>query len=260
MILKYEKQKSLKEIENLRDDYLKSLIEPQELYLELFVRESDVFIIREKNEQIGYFISDAEGNLYEYHILNSRRTRMDEILKLLINEFRIVKIFCKSFDTNLLSCAVDFQKKCESIGYLFREYEKKELYLNTEGISTRFAKTDDYEFIKEINEEVFESDEEIKETISNRNMILFLIKSEVIGFGIFQRTIPGYDSFDIGMLIVEKFRRKVFGSFIIQYMTDHCTQNGWRATCGCAINNLASRKTLEKAGYTTRHRMLLFYL
>ena len=110
-----------------------------------------------------------------------------------------------------------------------------------------------------MNEELFESEEEITMVIRNKNMLLFEKNNTIIGCGIFQRVIQGRNEFDIGMLVDKKYRKQGYGTFIIQYLTEYCHSQGWRPTCGCDVKNSASRKCLEKAGYITKHRLLEFY-
>ncbi len=79
-----------------------------------------------------------------------------------------------------------------------------------------------------------------------------------IGYGIFNRTIPDRNWFDIGMYVKPEFRKKGYGTFIIFRMEDHVTEIGGRPTAGCDIKNRGSKRTLERAGFISKHVMIEF--
>ena len=109
-----------------------------------------------------------------------------------------------------------------------------------------------------MNEEVFEQDEEVHEYISKQQIVLFEKEKEMVGFGIFARVIEGRPEFDIGMCVDRRFRRRGYGESIIRHLVEFCKRNGWRPVCGCAVENQASRRCLEKAGFIGRYRLLEF--
>ncbi|MBZ9623835.1 GNAT family N-acetyltransferase [Clostridium sp. FP2] len=53
-------------------------------------------------------------------------------------------------------------------------------------------------------------------------------------------------------------RKKGVGTYIISKLKEHCISNDLVPICGCAYNNYASKKTLEKAGFITIHRIVRF--
>jgi len=257
---------SAMEIADLRQEYLDSLMESQELFLELMVREAQPFALLDGDTLVGYFFEGTDHTLIEYYVCPACFAYVDTIFGVIVMERGIHTVYCKSFDHLLLSCCLDMQKKMESLGYLFREYEKppalslskRPLSATFNNITTRLATKADEAYISEINEEIFDHPHEITETIENDNLLIFQQGESVIGFGIFQRTIAGRPEFDIGMLVNREFRRQGYGAFILGYLMNYCEEHGYRPTAGCAIENLASRRCLERAGYKAQYRMLAF--
>ena len=257
---------SAAEIADLRQEYLDSLIESQELFLELMVREAQPFAVLDGDTRVGYFFEGAEHILVEYYVRPSFFAHVDTIFGVILMERGIQTVYCKSFDQLLLSCCLDVQKKTEAVGYLFREYEKRPalnlskrpLSTTFNNITTRLATKADEAYIADINEEIFDHLHEITEVIENDNMLIFQQEEAVVGFGIFQRVIAGRPEFDIGMLVTREFRRQGYGAFILRYLMNYCEDLGYRPTAGCAIENLASRRCLERAGYKAQYRMLAF--
>jgi GNAT superfamily N-acetyltransferase len=70
--------------------------------------------------------------------------------------------------------------------------------------------------------------------------------------------IPGRDAVDVGMVVAKPFRRQGFGAYIIRHAKAHVLTRGLRPVCGCAFENRASRKTLERAGFVCSHCMMAF--
>ena len=246
------------EIGDLRKPYLDGLLEAQELYLELMIRKSRVFVIQSQDQQIGYFLLGDGAVLLEYYVTPDNLEHVDTIFGIILEKFSIHKALCKSFDHTLLSCCAGFQKEMRVIGIHFREYQEDGTLPIAEGITCRLAKAGEAQKIMALNEEVFEQDEEVHEYISKEQIFLFEKEKEMIGFGIFARVIEGRPEFDIGMCVDRRFRRQGYGEHIIRHLVDFCRHNGWRAICGCAIDNEASRRCLEKAGFIGRYRLLEF--
>lgn len=249
---------SLEEIEDLRSHYLDELGEAQELFLELKIRRAQVVKIQSHAKLIGYALLGDDNLLFEYFISRSHFYQIDRIFQALLQKFSIPKTFCKSFDHALLSCCVQVQKQTKAVGVLFRERALRSLSLLGEHVTIRFAGPQDAQPIALVNEEVFDNQEEIDEVITHHNLFIFEQDHDLIGIGLFQRVIAGRPEFDIGMLVTPKYRRQGYGTAIIDYLADYCQQQGWRPICGCAIENIASRRCLEKAGYLARYRLLEF--
>jgi GNAT superfamily N-acetyltransferase len=54
---------------------------------------------------------------------------------------------------------------------------------------------------------------------------------------------------DIYMEVFEPFRRRGFGSYLVQELKRVCYEQGNVPSARCNVNNIASRKTLQKAGF-----------
>lgn len=62
---------------------------------------------------------------------------------------------------------------------------------------------------------------------------------------------------DVYMSVVESARRKGFGSYIVQELKRVCYEAGRRPSARCNTDNVASRRTLQKAGFEPCGRMLV---
>jgi len=194
----------------------------------------------------------------EYHVTSVAIHKSERILKEIIQEFSIQNAYAKSFDFNVISACLGIQKEAKVVGMLFREYAPQPIQSPDTPIKIRLAEASDEMKIREIDDGLFEADEEMAPVIQNQNMFIFENESEIVGCGIFQRIIPGRPEFDIGMLVNPKYRRQGYGTYIISYLTQYCLNQGWRPACGCAIENIGSQQCLQKAGFIGRFRMIEF--
>ncbi|BCY19217.1 hypothetical protein hrd7_30660 [Leptolinea sp. HRD-7] len=245
-------------IEQLRLDYLNHLPLSQEYYLEILIKDSNLYIIFIDNTQAGYFVLSPDNVLLEYYIFPEWINQMDEIFGFILKEVGIKKALCKTFDSDLLFCCLAFHKKTSTIGFMFRDFKAKSSNVTPSGINVRRAEMNDEDQIIAVNEEVFDHDEEVGQYIRAQQIFLFEKANSLVGFGIFSPVFQGRKEYDIGMLITPPFRHQGYGTFIINYLVNYCRQNGWIPNAGCAVENIASRKCLEKAGFVTHHRLLEF--
>lgn len=248
----------INKITSLREEYLSSIEEGQEYYLELLIKYSDFFEITYEEKTIGYFSYDQENKtLFELFIIQEYIYRYEEVFQFILFDLTVDTVLCKSFDHHLLAVCMQAHKSVEVKGILTRERINKELNIHTE-VNIREAELKDFDKISLMNEYVFESDEEIKGNIEKKEILLFEKDNEIIGVGVFTKIFEKRAETDIGMLVNKKYRRLGYGSFIIGYMFDYVKKIGLKPQCGCAYDNIASRIALEKAGFISKYRLFEF--
>lgn len=245
-----------KKIENLRNGYLNFLPEFQELYLELLFEKAEIYKLLLKEETIGYF-AKTDNILVEFYVLNKIIPLCNLIFQIVIKRYSLAKIYCKSFDHILLNCCILHSCKYKPIGLLFRDYVDSEKYFADDFV-VRFAQNSDYKFLLQQNSELYESADELKRFIDNRNIIMFERNGRLSGCGFLIRIIKNRDFYDIGMWVNPDFRKQGIATHIISHLKDICLKKNWKPICGCAIENIASKKTLEKNGFVSKHTLIEF--
>lgn len=241
-----------------RTQYLESLPECQEQYLEFLLRDATYYEILSRDEPAGYCAVDSQRQLLEYWLLPQYVQYSPDIFKVVLVRFSPVRAFCKSFDAQLMSASFDIGASVSVVGYNFRSNWKEGRFTERSEISVRVAGPADTETVFALREELFEKDEEITEFLEKEQIYLFTIDAETAGIGIISQIIPTQLYYDIGMGVAPSFRGRGVGTYIISYLKNLCDTNGWTAVCGCDAENVASRKTLQKAGYVPLYRMLEF--
>lgn len=253
-------------LDEFRNLYFNSIPEPQELFLELLInpyKELDTkppkkYLIKIKETDIGYCIVNSEDIILEFYLIDNYIPICEDIFKLVLTKLSISKAFCKSFDSVFLKCCITYHKSLKLEGILFRDMIEKDVEKPHPNLKFRIGESEDFSQISLFKEGFFENNGELKVYLDNKRLFCFLINDEIIGCGIFSRIIKNRPDFDIGMVVHPKYRRKGFGTYIINHLKNFCLENNWRPICGCGIENIGSRHTLEKAGFVSKHNLLEF--
>ena len=243
-------------IQEQRRNYMMGLPYVQELYAEERVWESEYFIIKVDSAMAGYICVGADKTLYEFYLMKSALLLSQEIFKYLIDMKYITSAYCKSFDHLLLSLCFDFYKQAVCSAYMFRDdIGMKDSSRKNMDIFVRLAGKDDIGSIIEMSGDFFCG---LEENISREEVFVFYADDVLLGAGSCKKVWDGMNFYDIGMVVAEGHRNKGIGTFIISNLKEYCYNNGRIPVCGCSYKNHASKKTLEKAGFAARHRIIKF--
>jgi len=251
---------SIDKIKIYRTDYLNSLPEFQELFIELMICNSDYYVFLEDNNEIGYAIRNNDGVLIEFYVSDKYIPDSNEIFRQLLEDLSITNIYCKSFDSLLLSNCLLKLLPYSILGLLYRDYfeplinkdsslKMKRADLSSVGLMMR---QDDS--IKEL----FETEQQLIDFIKNENVFEFYKNEEFVGCGMVIRTHPEWSFCDLGVWVNPSKRGNAIGSQIILNLREFSINNNLEPSCGCAIENQASQKTIEKSGFVSRYKMINF--
>jgi GNAT superfamily N-acetyltransferase len=253
---------SLNEIQQQREYYMKELPYSQELNTEENVRESQCYKIIMNSVWIGYFCVDSKKALWEFYLIKTEQVHSQEVFKFLIDMNYIAAAECITYDHLLMSLCFDFHKKAACSAYVFRDDTDVEYSLIAfESISMRLATTDDFNGLSEINSIAEGWDDffyNLEEEIQKKEIFVFYSDKELLGAGTCKQTWQSKNYYDIGMVVSKKHRNKGIGTYIIIKLKEFCYSNNQIPVCGCWYPNYPSKKTLEKAGFIAKHRVIRF--
>ncbi len=249
----------LNELAALRSAYFKSLPCFQELYMEMLVNDSHCYRIVMNQRDVGYFILTSSNILVEFYLVDAYVPNSEGIFQTIIRDHSIHTIYCKSFDALLLDCCLQQAVSHQAIGCLFRDYYSTNDY-SLNGLNSRFATLADYSFLLQQKDGLYETPEELHQFVSGRNVLMYMNNEDLYGCGYLIQVHPEWDYYDIGMWVNPRFRKQGIATGIISDLKQRCLQNNWIPICGCAYENTASRKTLEKNGFVSRYKLVEFNL
>ncbi|WP_165021371.1 MULTISPECIES: GNAT family N-acetyltransferase [unclassified Dysgonomonas] len=253
---------NLDSLKEFREGYFNSIVFAQELFIEWMVAKGECYLIIDNQEMIrkviGYYIISEDHILIEFYLVPNSLTQKEKIFKQIIIEKSISKAYCKSFDPILLACCHTFSESNNVIGTLFRDYLLNTYIKLDSNISVRLAKEGDINFLLTFDSDLYETPEELRFTVSNKALYMFEKEKELIGCGYLIRILPDKKDYDIGMWVNPEFRKQGYATQIIAYLKEYCLLHGYRSICGCAVENIASRRTLEKNGFVSKYCLLEF--
>lgn len=251
---------SIDKIKEYRADYLNSLPEFQELFLELLLNDSDCYLIYLYDEKIGYVIVNADNTLIEFYVAKRYIPNSSKILGQVIEDLSISEIYCKSFDSLLLSNCLLNSFTYSVVGVLYRDYVEPLVIPDSE-IEMIKANLSSIELL--INQdasikELFETEDQLMSFIKYENVFEFYKNGEFVGCGMTIRTNSDWDYCDLGVWVNPLKRGKSIGSQIILKLREFAIKNKMKPSCGCAIENFASQRIIEKSGFVSRYTMISF--
>jgi predicted acetyltransferase len=251
---------TIDKIKKYRTEYLNSLPEFQELYIELMINESDCYLLQKDGGKIGYAIINTDDVLIEFYVNNKYISGCYDIFKHVVNDLSVTEIYCKSFDSLLLSNCLLSSFPYTVIGVLYRDYVEPLVMLDSaikmikSDLSSvaLFKKQDDS--IKEL----FETDDQLTRFIKHENVFEFYKNDEFVGCGMVLITNPDWNYCDLGVWVKPSERGNKIGSQIILHLREFAIRNNLNPSCGCAFENIASQKTIERSGFVSKYKLISF--
>lgn len=251
---------SIDKIKRYRTDYLNSLPEFQELFIELMISNSDYYIFQADNNEIGYAIRNNDGVLIEFYVLDKYIPNSNELFRQVLKDLSITDIYCKSFDSLLLNNCLLSSLTYTLLGVLYRDYSEARIKKDSE-IKLEKANHSSISFLQSQDDsikELFETEEQLAHFVQDENVFMFYIKDDFVGCGMVLRTNLDWDYCDLGVWVEPSKRGNRVGSQIILNLREFAISEDLIPSCGCAIENIASQKTIEKSGFVSKYKLIKF--
>ncbi|MGX9357451.1 GNAT family N-acetyltransferase [Roseobacteraceae bacterium S113] len=236
-----------------REAYLEALPEPQEWFLEEMVAGGEAWVWED-----GSYAVVRGATLVEFAPAGPVTPGQGAaLLHAFVAERGLTVGLVKSFDLVAMRAFEALGWRAHVGGLLFRRRVARACP-EIEGAQVRPAQAGDGARLWAINEDFFDSPQEIDGLIRSGALWALAMAGELVGCGVAQR-VPGPGSaVDIGMMVAPARRRHGLGTFVICHLADEMAGQGLRPVCGCGAGNVASRATLERAGFVTEHHLVRF--
>jgi len=243
--------------DELRRAYLASLPEPQELFVEALYQASRKFLIQDLRggAPLGYAaVSDA--TLVELFLRDPASGAWAAGLDSVVTAAGVERVLCKTFDAPLLHAALGRGTATRTVGRLFRRLDTPTLAA-VPRLEGRSASAADVDEVLAMHDGFFADASEIQEYIAGDGLLIHVdAHGEVLGCGLRRRVVEGSVAVDVGMVVAPRFRGRGFGARIVANVASRCLAAGDRPICGCAVENVASRRSLEAAGFRSEHELV----
>jgi RimJ/RimL family protein N-acetyltransferase len=242
----------------LRELYFRSLPEPQLHYLEQRVTAARVFHVRDPVGAIAGYAAIHEGAVVEFFAVDPLLPHLGEVFHALAVRGGATSAVLKSYDALALSAAAHRPARVSTLGVACTTWSD-ERFDPPPGFVPRRGNAEDRDLLLAIGPGLFETPDEIASHLEAGGITVYALDGEPAGCGVLTPVRQGADVYDIGVGVLPDWRRKGVGELIVRRLKRHCLRElHARPVCGCAVENIASRRTLEKAGFQSRHRVLEF--
>jgi predicted acetyltransferase len=241
-----------------RSEYLHSLPEFQELYIELMISNSDCYFLQIDDAEFGYAIRNKDGVLIEFYMIDKYILESNDFFRQVLKDLAITDIYCKSFDPLLLNNCLLSALPYSVLGVLYRDYTKATIKKDLD-LKMKKAKLSSVRLLLKQDDsikELFETKQQLTDFIQNENVFIFYKSDELIGCGMAIRTHLDWNYCDLGVWVNPLKRGASFGSQIILNLREYALKNNMKPSCGCAIENLASQRAIEKSGFVSRYNLI----
>lgn len=240
----------------LHKDYIKTLAEPIDGFREnVTIGRSECYEIIYDEKVAGHFFVSSVKTLVQFHVSKDYCTYASEIFEYIIKSGLVENATVSTKEPAFLSLCLDYQNSVVADAHLFTDNKKIKYVLNNfRNLSFRLAKTIDIVTIKNKCETAFEGYYE--DLIQNDQLFVLYDDCSLLGIGEFRMMKSNEKYGDIGMIVAEEYRRRGVGTYIITKLKDHCYNNKLKPMACCNITNIASKKTLERSGFISNHRII----
>jgi GNAT superfamily N-acetyltransferase len=245
---------------SLRTAYLNSLPEPQELFVENLVKAGICWTVLRDQREIGYAVIGSDGMLVELYLSEAQAVHLTAAFDVLVGICGVRGVLAKSFDADLLFVALSRPSQPRTLGLMYRSITD-DGFVGSVDINPRAATRRDVPQLLQLGADFFDGPDEIEDYISSDGLIVYETgDGTALGAGVMKPVVLGRTDIDIGMVVHPEHRLSGHGAHIIAHLKAVCLTKKLRPICGCSIDNIGSQKTLERAGFASRHRVLEFRL
>jgi GNAT superfamily N-acetyltransferase len=240
---------------DLRERYWETLGEPQVHYLEQRVACARHFVLGPAASPVGYMAID-DGAVVEFFALDAALPSLSEIFHAAAEQGGATSAVIKSYDPLALAAAAGRLARVTTIGVNCTTWSD-ERFEPAMGFAARPGRADDLAVLHGIGPGLYERPDEMSHDLQAGRITIYEQDSAPVGCGVLSPVREGGDALDIGVGVLPAWRRKGVGEQIVRRLKLICLrERRMRPVCGCAIENIGSRRTLERAGFLTRHRLL----
>lgn len=266
-MITFERIASLDGIADWRQAYLQTLVAPLDGYWETAViTRAPHYQIMVNGRAVGYFAADEQKRLLQFFATE----QAGALFAAVIGSEWVETAVASTIDPAVLSLCLDVQKSVSVHTYLFHDGRPTELRLpaypqarfrlaakaDLEALIGFYGRNDEYEDTEAITD-LFENFRNFAKLLIERQQSFLLVNGEtILGVGECRISASQPPYADIGMITDRDNRRRGVGAFVLAQLKAHCTRQNLKPICSCGADNIASRKTIEKAGFVARHRIL----
>jgi len=242
--------------ENFRRECL--LLRPfaQESYLESLASEAELIELECDGARCGYALV-RDSCIVEFFVYPTSHVDDTAAIEAVVRLNGAEAALCQSFDSVMSNACSSLGWEAKTVAHLFRSFDYSVIDV---GLKAQLATIDCLSVVQAVHDGFFDSEDEIRSYLEEEHARLFLYykDSQAVACGIIKRVVACRNSYDIGMVVAQSFRGTGYGAAVVSHLKHFCLAQGWQPIAGCSVDNVASKRSLERAGFTSEHQLIRY--
>ena len=259
-------------LEDLKVEHLKTLSAPLDAYWEeALIGFADHYEIKIDGARSGFYCLNSDNQLVAFYLSKEHANHGGNALSYIINEHGVSAALAGTNDSYFLSLCLDVAANSRVHTLLFEDNLKiSDEFTETDHFSFELSSEDDFAEIFEHYcaasgsmdlESVETGFEDLKgyiRTVMDQHHIFVLRENgKLIATSECRISKTQKPYADLGMIVAEEHRRKGVGSYILARTKAFCYERDTSPICSCEADNIGSIKAITRAGFVSRHRIVL---
>lgn len=225
-----------------------------DMWQDLYIASSQAYLIEFNKQTIGYCCIDDKKTLLQIFLIEEFNYVMDKVIESLTESELISSASLSSIEPVSFNSCLAHSKSIKTNTYCFKYSNsqlKNESLLNIEVVSKKDIKT-----LKAFYKNHVGFDDTfgyVKNRVQRKELYMIKESGNIIATGECRLSDTQPDVADVGMAVNKDYRKKGIGTQVLQQMALKAQRAKRQAICSTTLDNKASKKAIEKAGFYCSH-------
>lgn len=249
------------EVITLKQAFYNQAVAPLDDFWTLAIVETGEHFGIYDGKLIGYYILKDQV-LVQFFLEVAYQPNARAIFKKIIDEQKIKSAYTFTYHPDYLSLCLDISIKTTIDGILYEDVIDVRIDQPIERLIEKKATLDDLKDAIAYTTENMAGPYDwlevyYKNLIKIKGLFLYYLEDQIIGTGEIRimTDIPGVAN--VGMTVHNAYKKQSIGLYILTQLKQKAYAADIKPICGTDLTNLASQKTIQKAGFRPYHRVLL---
>lgn len=256
------------------DKHTEILAQMKQAYLDKLTAPADdfwIFGIIDKSDFYGIYIADevigygavSKDRLLSFYLIDHYRRQANEIFNHFIQVMHIKTAYSCTYDLDYFNLCLDVFNKYDIEGILYAHDVKLTIACPEANIEERLALLSDLHDAISYTAANMEGpsewlEEYYRTLIDAKGLYLYVHEGRIVASGEMRYWPEIENAANIGMTVAVDYRKRGMGTYVLRRMADFALDKGLQPVCGTDLSNIASQKTISKAGFRPIHRIVDF--
>ena len=245
------------DIINYRKQLYTSFIAPLDgMWEALYIANATCYLVKRDGEEVGYCCIDEDKSLNQIFLIATHRYLMNTIVAELISTEIIISAHLSSIEPTSFNTCLLFAKSIQTntINYTFSSAQEKKVsteILNLNKANNQYGDKIRAFLKKEIG---FDDSFGYTDNLIQRGEIYVVEEgNEIIATGECRLSDSQPKYADVGMVVKQDNRKKGLGTRVLSELVNIANKNNRIPICSTTVENIASQKAIERAGFYNSH-------